>query len=260
MSTDLVNEPVVLSRDGAVVTVRLNRPDKKNALTQAMYEAMTEALAQADRSPDVRVLVITGTADSFTAGNDLKDFLAAKPGEESAAFRFVRALPAFSKPLVAAVNGLAVGVGTTMLLHCDFVYAADTARFQLPFVSLGIVPEAASSLLLPRLAGHQAAAELLLLGDFFDAEKARGLGIVNAVVPATALEETVRAVAGRLAAKPPGAVRATKALMKSTASVTTLERMGEEGKVFEERLHTPEAREAMAAVLERRPPDFSKFG
>jgi len=255
-----MSEHITSSIENGILTLAFNRPEKKNAITGAMYAEAARVLRDAEQNSAVRVVVITGVGGAFTAGNDLKDFLAAKPGEESAAFRFVRALPAFSKPLIAAVNGLAVGVGTTMLLHCDLVYAADTARFQLPFVSLGIVPEAASSLLLPRLAGHQAAAELLLLGDFFDAEKARSLGLVNAVVPAAALEETVRAVAERLAAKPPGAVRATKALMKSTASTTTQERMAEEGKVFEERLHTPEAREAMAAVLERRPPDVSKFG
>lgn len=243
-----------------VLRIEIARPDKKNALTQAMYGAMADALAAAERDPGVRAAMIHGTRDCFTAGNDLKDFLVRPPRtQETPVFRFISALPVFGKPLIAAVNGAAVGIGTTMLLHCDLVYAAPGAKFQLPFVSLGLVPEAGSSFLLPYIAGYQRAAELLLLGQPFGTDKALAAGFVTEVVPEGELFERARAAALAIAALPPAAVRATKLLMRKRFGARTAEAMEEEGKVFGERLASPEAKEAMTAFLEKRKPDFSRF-
>ncbi|MGH8704698.1 MAG: enoyl-CoA hydratase [Burkholderiales bacterium] len=243
-----------------VLRIEIARPDKKNALTQDMYRAMADALASADADPGVRVALIHGARDCFTAGNDLRDFLERPPhAENSPVSGFLRTLPAFSKPLVAAVNGAAVGIGTTMLLHCDLVYAAPGARFQLPFVPLGLVPEAGSSFLLPYIAGYQRAAELLMLGQPFGAEKALSAGFVTEIVPEGELFERARAAALALAALPPAAVRATKALMRRRFGARTTEAMEEEGIVFRERLASPEAKEAMTAFFEKRKPDFSRF-
>src|SRR6476659_4440328 len=175
-------EHIVVSIEDRILTLRFDRPEKKNALTRGMYVGMIEALKQADTDPNVRVVLITGTEVCFTAGNDLVDFANAKPGETSPAILFLQTLIAAQKPVVAAVGGVAVGIGTTMLLHCDLVYAASDARFQLPFVNLGLCPEAGSSVMLPELMGHRRAAELLLFGEPFSAEVARELGIVNAVI------------------------------------------------------------------------------
>jgi len=243
-----------------VLRIEIARPDKKNALTQAMYGAMADALAAAERDPGVRAAMIHGTRDCFTAGNDLKDFLDRPPRtQETPVFRFISTLPVFGKPLIAAVNGAAVGIGTTMLLHCDLVYAAPGAKFQLPFVSLGLVPEAGSSFLLPYIAGYQRAAELLMLGQPFGTDKALAAGFVTEVVPEAELFERARAAALALAALPPAAVRATKSLMRKRFGARTAEAMEEEGKVFGERLASPEAKEAMTAFLEKRKPDFSRF-
>jgi enoyl-CoA hydratase/carnithine racemase len=243
-----------------VLRIEIARPDKKNALTQAMYGAIADALAAADGDAAVRVVLIHGARDCFTAGNDLKDFLDRPPlTETSPVSRFLRGIASFGKPLLAAVNGAAVGVGTTMLLHCDLVYAAPGARFQMPFVPLGLVPEAASSFLLPYIAGYQRAAELLLLGQPFDAEKAYAAGFVTAIVPEQELFERARAGALAIAALPPAALRATKALMRGHLAPRIAEAMAEEGKVFAERLASPEAREAMTAFFEKRKPDFSRF-
>lgn len=243
-----------------VLRIEIARPDKKNALTQDMYRAMAEALASADADAAARVALIHGARDCFTAGNDLKDFLERPPHSEKAPVSdFLRQLPAFSKPLVAAVNGAAVGIGTTMLLHCDLVYAAPGARFQLPFVPLGLVPEAASSFLLPYIAGYQRAAELLMLGQPFGADKALAAGFVTEIVPEGELFERARAAALALVALPPAALRATKALMRKRFAARIAEAMEEEGAVFRERLASPEAREAMTAFFEKRKPDFSRF-
>ena len=243
-----------------VLRIEIARADKKNALTLDMYAALADALAEADADPKVRVALIHGTRDCFTAGNDLKDFLDRPPhSENSPTSRFLRALPRFGKPLVAAVNGAAVGIGTTMLLHCDLIYAAPGARFQMPFVPLGLVPEAGSSFLLPYIAGYQRAAELLLLGAPFGADKAREAGFVTEIVPEKELFERARACALAVAALPPAAVRATKALMRSRYIKRVTEAMDEEGRVFTERLASPEAREAMTAFFEKRKPDFSRF-
>lgn len=243
-----------------LLRIEIARPEKKNALTGAMYAAMADALEAADKDRNVRVALVHGARDCFTAGNDLKDFLERPPhSEASPAFRFIRTISTFAKPLVAAVNGVAVGVGTTMLLHCELVYAAPGARFQLPFVSLGLVPEAGSSFLLPYIAGYQRAAELLLLGQPFGTDKALAAGIVTEVIPEDELLEYARDAALGVAALPPAAVRQAKALMKKRFAKRTAEAMDEEGAVFRERLASPEAKEAMTAFFEKRKPDFSKF-
>lgn len=243
-----------------VLRIELARTDKKNALTQDMYRAMRQALADADADAQVRAILIHGTRDCFTAGNDLKDFLERKPGDGPAeSFKFISALPLVQKPLIAAVGGPAVGVGTTMLLHCDLVYATATARFQMPFVPLGVVPEAASSLLLPMIAGYQRAAELLLLGQPFTAEKALAAGFVTEIVAEDKLLEHARAAAAAIAALPPASVRAAKALMKRPLLAAIASQMEEEGRIFAERLQSGEAKEAMTAFFEKRKPDFSRF-
>jgi enoyl-CoA hydratase/carnithine racemase len=237
----------------------MNRPEKKNAITIAMYSAMAGALEQDDRDPAVRSIVITGTNGCFTSGNDVADFLEHRPLEDgSQAQHFLQALSTVGKPVMASVNGLAMGIGVTMLLHCDLVYAADTASFRLPFVNLGLVPEAASSMLLPRLMGHQRASELLLPGESFDARTAREIGLVNKVHPAAGLMAAVQETAVAVASKPPASVRMTKALLKRERESVPA-RMAEEGQYFGQQLKSPEAREAMEAFLQRRKPDFSSF-
>ena len=243
-----------------VLRIEIARPEKKNALTQAMYGAMADALQSADKDPGVRAVLIHGTRDCFTAGNDLKDFLERSAGGgPSAAFSFISALPKLAKPLIAAVGGPAVGIGTTLLLHCDLVYAAPGARFQMPFVPLGLVPEAASSLLLPMVAGYQRAAELLLLGQPFSAERALAAGFVTEIVAEEKLLEHAHNAAIAVAALPPASVRLTKQLMKRQLGAAIASQMQEEGRVFAERLQSGEAQEAMNAFFEKRKPDFSRF-
>jgi enoyl-CoA hydratase/carnithine racemase len=254
-----MSDHVVVEVEDRILTMRLNRPEKKNALTFAMYEAMTEALGKADLDHGIRVVLITATPDCFTAGNDLADFAAAKPGQVSPAVRYLEKLAATSKPVLAAVGGVAIGIGTTMLLHCDLVYAAVNSRFQLPFVNLGLCPEAASSAILPTLIGTHRAAELLLFGEPFDAEAARDLGIVNQVVAEADLLLTAMAKARLLSQKPPAALQATKMLLRSGQGDVIKQAMTREGQQFAALLHGPEAKEAMTAFLERRKPDFSRF-
>ena len=218
-----------------------------------MYRQLGDALAAADAAGDVRAVLLHGTRDCFSAGNDLADFLKPRaPGEEPATAGLFRALPAMKKPVVAAVAGPAIGIGCTMLLHCDLVYAAENARFQLPFVPLGIVPEFGSTLLLPLLAGYQRAAALFLLGEPFTAEQAREAGIVNAVVPVAEVLELAERKARALAALPPESIRSTKALLKSTQRGALEARIAEESRIFAERLNSPEAKAAMSAFLEKR--------
>jgi enoyl-CoA hydratase/carnithine racemase len=241
-----------------IATIELARPDKKNALTTAMYATMTDTLGAAESDPGVRAILIHGARDCFTAGNDLKDFLQG-PAGASEALRFVSALSKVGKPVVAAVGGAAVGIGTTLLLHCDLVYAAPGARFQLPFVPLGLVPEAASSLLLPKIAGHARASAWLLLGKPFTADEALAAGIVTEIVPEETLLESARVAAAAVAALPPESVRLTKQLMKRPLAAAVAEQMAEEARLFAGRLQSAEAKEAMAAFLEKRKPDFSRF-
>lgn len=251
-----MSEIVTETKDG-VLTITINRPDKKNALTQAMYGAMADALEGAETDSAVRAVLIAGVAGAFTAGNDLQDFLNNPPqGDNSPVFRFLRAISTASKPLVAAVTGVAVGVGSTMLLHCDLVYAAESAKFSFPFVNLALVPEAASSLLLPRMVGYHKAAEMILLGEPFDAAAAVASGIANAVCPDEAVVATALATARKLAAKPPSSLRLSKQLMKQ-AKPDVSEQMAAEGVHFRAQLQSAEAREAMTAFFEKRPPKFS---
>ena len=250
--------PVTTTLEAGVLSIVMNRPEKKNALTHAMYAAMADALERAERDAAIRVSLITGSGDAFTAGNDLGDFMSAPPqGGDAPVFRFLRAISSARKPVVAAVNGLAVGVGTTMLLHCDLVYAARSATFTAPFVNLALVPEAASSLLLPQRIGHAKAAELFLLGAKLDAAQAEAAGLVAAVFDDATLltEATTRAKA--LAAKAPNAVRMTKELMKRQPEPVDA-RMAEEARHFGAQLASPEVREAITAFMQKRAPDFSK--
>jgi enoyl-CoA hydratase/carnithine racemase len=254
-----MNHVVVETKD-RITRIELNRPEKKNALTLEMYAAMAKALAEADADARVRAVLIHGQPGCFCSGNDVRDFLELEraPGA-SPASGFLRAISTARKPLVAAVGGPAVGIGTTMLLHCDLVYAAPNARLQLPFVPLGLLPEAASSLLLPVMAGYRRAAEMLLLGGPFGAEKAMAAGIVTEIVPEAELMERGRQAALALAALPPESVRMTKELMKRGLARGVQERMTEELRLFGERLRSPEAKEALRAFLEKRKPDFSRF-
>jgi enoyl-CoA hydratase/carnithine racemase len=239
-----------------VLTIRMNRPEKKNALTRQMYTAMKAALHQAETDTAVRAILITGSADCFTAGNDLQDFANASPGEPSVALDYLKTLAAASKPVLAAVAGPAIGIGTTMLLHCDLAYAASGARFQLPFVNLGLCPEAGSSLILPELMGHHRAADLLFFGEPFSADVAHQLGIVNQIFPELDLLQSTTVRAQELAEKPPSALRATKALLKRNSGAIT-KAMDSESAQFAALLQGPEAKEAFAAFLQRRKPDFS---
>ncbi|MFM1988793.1 MAG: hypothetical protein RJA99_1750 [Pseudomonadota bacterium] len=243
-----------------IATIAFARPDKKNAITAAMYAAMADGLVAAAADPAARVVLLAGSPDCFTAGNDLQDFLANPPsGGESPVFRFLHALAAFPKPVVAAPCGAVVGVGTTMLLHCDLVYAGDNARFSVPFAQLGLCPEAASSLLLPAIAGWQRAAEKLLLGEAFGADEAQAMGIVNRVLPAAEAIGFARVQAAKLAMLPPASLRETKRLMKAGYADAIARRMADEGEVFGRMLRAPEAREAFTAFFEKRRPDFSRF-
>jgi enoyl-CoA hydratase/carnithine racemase len=251
---------LILSKvEDRIARVELARPEKKNALTGEMYKQLAAALAAADADPQVRAILLHGTQDCFTAGNDLVDFLKRPAGAEPPVVDLFKVLPNLAKPIVAAVGGPAVGIGSTLLLHCDLVYAADNARFQLPFVPLGIVPEFASTYLLPLLAGYQRAAELLLLGQPFTAEKARDVGLVTEVVSAENLFSKAREAAQMLAALPPESLRLTKRLLKKRYAAGVAEAIAEETRIFSERLSSPEAKEAMSAFLEKRKPDFSRF-
>jgi enoyl-CoA hydratase/carnithine racemase len=251
---------ILIHSDAGVTTLTINRVDKKNSLTAAMYAALAQGLAQAAQDPSQRVLVIQGHETVFSAGNDVADFLHQPPTVTDApVFHFLQGIATFPKPLIAAVCGPAVGVGTTMLLHCDLVYAGDNAAFSLPFVNLGLCPEAASSLLLPRLMGYQRAAEALLLGEPFMAEAALEVGLVNRVLPPTEANAFAQQQARKLAAKPLSSLTETKRLLKSAQTAAVLERMQEEGQVFRRMLTEPAAKEAFGAFMQKRKPDFSKL-
>ncbi|MFE8073195.1 enoyl-CoA hydratase [Marinobacteraceae bacterium S3BR75-40.1] len=256
-----MSEHINLQQDGAVLTITINRPRQKNALTHAMYEGLREGLETAEADSGIRATVISGTEDCFTAGNDLGDFARGLPGDfqETAVGRFLLTLVECRKPVVAAPCGAAVGIGTTMLLHCDLVYCGNNVRFQLPFVNLGVCPEAASSLLLPQWLGRARASELLLLGDPFDGNTAVRLGLANQVLPAEEALTRAHETAQRLAQRPPAALRASKALIRDSCQAQVKATMLREGTVFAERLKSPEAREAFMAFAEKREADFSKF-
>jgi enoyl-CoA hydratase/carnithine racemase len=243
-----------------IFRIGIARPEKRNALTMAMYDALSSALEAAEQDRQVRVILLQGTANCFTSGNDLSDFSKHPPqGENSPVFRFLRTISQATKPLLAMVSGPAVGIGTTLLLHCDLVYADETARFQLPFVNLGLCPEAASSFLLPQRIGPQRAAEMLLLGEMINAVTALEYGLINQLCGSATLEEQVLAKATRLAAQPPESVRLTKSLLKEHQMSRIADIMRKEGELFLNQLAKPEAQEAISAFLQGRKADFSQF-
>ena len=251
--------PEILTHiDTGVMTITINRLDRKNALTSAMYAALADAVELAQQDNTVRALVIQGHESIFSAGNDIGDFLNQPPSTPDApVFRFLLGISSFTKPIVAAVCGPAVGIGTTMLLHCDLVYAGDNAAFVLPFVNLGLCPEAASSLLLPQIMGYPRAAEALLLGEPFKAETALEMGLINRIVPPAEANALAQQQARKLAAKPLSALIETKRLLKKGNVSAVAERMAEEGDSFRLMLQAPAAREAFTAFMEKRKPDFS---
>lgn len=251
---------ILVHTEAAVMTITINRVEKKNSLTAAMYGTLADALGSAARDTAVRVVVIQGHELIFSAGNDINDFLSVPPDASDApVFRFLRSLSTFAKPLVAAVCGPAVGIGTTLLLHCDLVYAGDNAAFSLPFVNLGLCPEAASSLLLPQLMGHQRAAEALLLGEPFTAETALEVGLINRIVPPAEANALAQMQAQKLAAKPLSSLLETKRLMKLGNAPVIAGRIAEEISSFGRMLREPAAREAFTAFVEKRRPDFAKL-
>jgi enoyl-CoA hydratase/carnithine racemase len=253
-----VSEHIVVEKIERVMRVRMDRPQKKNALTGAMYAAMADALEQAEGDDAVRVVLFTGGPKVFTAGNDLNDFLDPER-DASGVGRFLATLPGFSKPVIAAVNGHAVGIGTTMLLHCDLVYVGKDAKLRMPFVDLGVVPEFASSLLLPQLVGAQRATELLFFSERIDGKEAKRLGLAAEVLDDDEVQEHALKRAQQLAARAPGALRHTKALLRAENADRIAEVVAREGAIFAEALKSPEAREAMSAIMEKREPDFSKL-
>lgn len=253
-----MTELVKISTANGVMEIVWNRPDKKNALSNAMYRAATAALAQAVEDKSIRVVLLASEGDSFTSGNDLADFAsAAMGGEAPAAGAFIEAIAQFPKPLVAAVAGLAVGVGTTMLLHCDLVFVASDAKLTTPFVNLALVPEAASSMLMPAQIGHRRAFAMFALGEGLTGEQAAQLGVANVALPASEVLTAARAAAAKLALRPPGAVMATKKLMRDGEAI--LSQLRTEGAIFGERLKSAEAMEAFMAFQQKRAPDFSKL-
>ncbi|MDN5005476.1 enoyl-CoA hydratase [Bradyrhizobium sp. GCM10027634] len=254
-----MSEHIKLKEEDGVLEITFARPDKKNALSNAMYRTAREALESAQTNKAVRVVLFSAEGDAFTAGNDIGDFANIANGQagERQAHLFIEALGRAEKPIVAAVPGLAVGVGTTMLLHCDLVYITETAKLSAPFVNLGLVPEAASSMLLPARIGYVRAFAVFALGEGISGAEAVALGLANKMLPQGDVLEAARGAAKVLARKPPGSLISTKKLMRNAA--TLLERMDVESAVFGERLKSDEAREAFRAFAERRPPDFSKF-
>ena len=254
-----MTEDILVHAEGGVMTLTLNRLARKNSITSDMYGALADGIARAREDASVRVVLIQGHETVFSAGNDIGDFLNKPPaGEDSPVFRFLHGIASFPKPLVAAVCGPAVGIGTTMLLHCDLVYAGDNAAFSLPFVNLGLCPEAASSLLVPQMLGYHRAAEALMLGEPFMAEAALEVGLVNRVLPPTEVNGYANAQARKLAAKPITSLVETKRLMKKSQQGAVLQQMADEGESFRKLLVSPAAKEAFTAFMEKRKPDFSK--
>ena len=253
-----MTDHILVDRDGPVLTLVMDRVEKRNALTDDMYRVLADEIGGAQSDPTIKVVVLRGNGEAFTAGNDLADFATAKPGAAAGNdARFISAIASAEKPLIAAVQGRAVGVGTTMLLHCDQIILADDAKLSTPFASLGLVPEAASSLLLPARIGHARAFSMLALGEIVEAREAVAWGLANTSVPPSDLKSAIEALATRIALQPPGAVRATKRLMREVEVISA--RLQTEGGQFRERLQSPEAKEAFLAFAQRRPPDFTQF-
>jgi enoyl-CoA hydratase/carnithine racemase len=256
-----MSEPVIVAVESGVMTLTLNRPDKKNALTNAMYATLGAALTRAETDPTIRVILIQAEGDAFTSGNDLGDFAAVATGalkrEDMKSGLFLSGLARAPKPIVAAVQGLAVGIGVTMLLHCDFVYVADDAKLSTPFVNLGLVPEAASSMLLPARVGYALAFRMFALGESIDGKTAASMGLVTGSVATSEVRAAALATAKKLALKPTGALQAMKGLLRDPALIQST--MNREGEIFGARLKSPETAEALQAFAEKRPADFSKF-
>lgn len=256
---------ILTSKADGILTIEFNRPERKNAITAVMYQAMADALVEAETDAAVRAILITGKPEIFTAGNDLDDFMKNSAPVEGVSpesrpvFQFMRALSGSTKPVVVAVSGGAIGIGTTLLMHCDLVYASDTAKFSMPFAQLGLCPEFASSLLLPQLAGYPRAAEKLLLGEAFLAQEAFEMGLVSKVLPVAELLPFAQRQAAKLVALPAASIRTTKALMKRAKTGPVNEAMVAENKLFGAMLLAPEAKEAFTAFFEKRKPDFSRF-
>jgi len=253
---------ILSTKENGVLTLEFNRPERKNAITAAMYQTMADAINDAEQDVAVRAILIVGKPEIFTAGNDLEDFM--KSGrdvavEDRSVYKFMLALSGATKPIVAAVSGAAVGIGTTLLMHCDLVYAADNAKFSMPFVQLGLCPEFASSLLLTQIAGYPRAAEKLMLGEAFLAQEALEMGLVSKVLPAAELLAFAQGQAAKLVALPASSIRATKQLMKAARKGPVAEAMAAENTYFGAMLSAPEAKEAFTAFFEKRKPDFTKF-
>lgn len=252
---------IKVERNGGVQILRFNRPEKKNALTGAMYDALSDALEAGDRDREVAAHAFLGVGGVFTSGNDIGDFLQSSVGDQAvlkAVLRFIRLLPRVEKPMLAGVDGLAVGIGTTLLFHCDMVFASPAARFQTPFLDLGLVPEAGSSMLMPARMGYARAFEMLVLGAPMDAESMRAAGLLNAIIDADKIEARVLAAGMALAAKPPAALALARRLMRGDAEAVA-RRVDEEAQIFARQLQSAEAREAFTAFVEKRAPDFKKL-
>jgi len=254
---------ILSSKENGVLTLEFNRPERKNAITAAMYQTMADAINEAEQDTAVRAILIVGKPEIFTAGNDLEDFMKTAPStgaiEDRSVYKFMMALSGASKPVVAAVAGAAVGIGTTLLMHCDLVYAADSAKFSMPFSQLGLCPEFASSVLLTQIAGYPRAAEKLMLGEAFLAQEALEMGLVSRVLPAAELLAFAQGQAAKLVALPASSIRATKQLMKASRNALVSETITAENKLFSAMLTAPEAKEAFTAFFQKRKPDFSQF-
>lgn len=251
---------IIVEQRERVLSLRLNRPQRRNAMTGEMYTLLADAIQRANVDPSIRSICLSGEGKGFCAGNDLGDFMnAPEMTPTSPVLRFLKAVSTCSVPIVAAVHGAAVGVGTTVLLHCDLIYASPTTKFALPFVNLGLVPEAASSLLLPRIMGHARAAELILLGDVFSAEKALNYGLINEIVEDETLLERAWDIARQLSEKPPSSLKRSRELLRRATSHEVQATMTVEVEHFTNQLSGPESKEAFSAFFEKRKPDFSSF-
>ncbi|MFZ6732699.1 enoyl-CoA hydratase [Undibacterium sp. Ji42W] len=255
---------ILTHKENGILTINFNRPEKKNAITQAMYQAMADALRDAETDVAVRAILITGKPEIFTAGNDLEDFMKnarslAEPDAVPPVYQFMQALNESGKPVIAAVSGAAVGIGTTLLMHCDMIYLAENAKLSMPFTQLGLCPEFASSMIFQQIVGYQRAAEKLMLGEAFTAAEAFEIGFVNKVLPLEALLPYSQQQAAKLAALPAASIRATKRLMKGNQPAAISAKMTEENKYFSAMLNAPEAKEAFTAFFQKRKPDFSQF-
>jgi enoyl-CoA hydratase/carnithine racemase len=255
---------ILTQKENGILTINFNRPEKKNAITQAMYQAMADALRDAETDVAVRAILITGKPEIFTAGNDLEDFMKnarslAEPDAVPPVYQFMQALNESGKPVIAAVSGAAVGIGTTLLMHCDMIYLADNAKLSMPFTQLGLCPEFASSMVFQQIVGYQRAAEKLMLGEAFSAAEAFEIGFVNKVLPLQELLPYAQQQAAKLVALPAASIRATKRLMKGNQPAAISAKMTEENKYFSAMLNAPEAKEAFTAFFQKRKPDFSQF-